>query len=98
MRLLKRDIRFDYVLSHTGPSRINQTLFQNSADQYVPKFFDEVAALNERIDGMVACKGWFCGHWHKDKYFYDRELKREYRYLYNSTAVLKGDEVISSHR
>jgi hypothetical protein len=98
MKLLKRNKRFDYVLSHTGPSRINQALFQNNADRYLPKFFDEVAALNERIDGMVACKGWFCGHWHKDKYYYDAALKREYRYLYNSTVVLKGDEVISSHR
>jgi hypothetical protein len=98
MKLLKRNRRFDYVLSHTGPDRINQTLFQNRADRYLPKFFDEVAALNEKIDGMVACKGWFCGHWHKDKYYYDVELKREYRYLYSSTAVLRGDEVIPSHR
>jgi hypothetical protein len=57
MGLLKRNKRFDYVLSHTGPSQINQTLFQNSADRYLPKFFDGVAALNESIDGMVACKG-----------------------------------------
>jgi hypothetical protein len=98
MKLLKGNKRFDYVLSHTGPSRINQTLFQNSGDRYLPKFFDKVAALHERIDGMVACKGWFCGHWHKDKYYYDVDMKREYRYLYSATAVLRGDEVISSHR
>jgi hypothetical protein len=98
MRLLKRDNRFDYVLSHTGPNRINQTLFLNNADRNLLKFFDEVAALNESIDGMITCKGWFCGHWHKDKHYYDEELKREYRYLYDSTAVLRGDEVISSHR
>jgi hypothetical protein len=55
MKLLKRNKQFDYVLSHTGPDRINQTLFQNSAGRYVPKFFDEVAALNERIDGMIVC-------------------------------------------
>jgi hypothetical protein len=98
MRLLKGNKRFDYVLSHTGPGRINQALFQNSAGQYFPKFFDEVAALNESIDGMITCKGWFCGHWHKDKCFYDAGIKREYRYLYYTTAVLRGDEVISSHR
>jgi hypothetical protein len=97
MRLLERNNRFDYVLSHTGPDRINRTLFQNNADRSLPMFFDEVAALNERIDGMITCKGWFCGHWHEDKHYYDGELKREYRYLYNSTAVLRGDEVISSH-
>jgi hypothetical protein len=98
IKLLKGNARFDYVLSHTGPSRINQTLFQNSVGGYYPKFFDEVAALNEKIDGMITCKGWFCGHWHKDKYFYDMEMKREYRYLYSSTAVLRGDEVVLSHR
>jgi hypothetical protein len=98
MKLLKGNKRFDYVLSHTGSSRINQTLFQDSAGGYSPKFFDEVAALNESIDGMIVCKGWFCGHWHKDKYFYDAEMKREYRYLYSSTAVLRGDEVVLSHR
>jgi hypothetical protein len=98
MKLLKRNKRFNYILSHTGPGRINRTLFQNNEGRYFPKFFDEVAALNERIDGMAACKGWFCCHWHKDKYYYDAELNREYRYLYNSTAVLKGDEVIASHR
>jgi 3-oxoacid CoA-transferase subunit A len=76
MKLLKGNKRFDYVLSHTGPSQINQRLFQNSADRHIPKFFDEVAALNEKIDGMVTCKGWFCGHWHKDKYYYDVEMKR----------------------
>jgi hypothetical protein len=97
MSLLKRENRFDYVLSHTGPDRINQTLFQNNANRYSPKFFDEVADLNERIDGMIACKGWFCGHWHEDKYYYDEELKREYRYLYDSTAVLRRDAVTSSH-
>jgi hypothetical protein len=98
MRLLQRNKCFDYVLSHTGPSRINQALFQNNADGYLPKFFDEVAALNESIDGMITCTGGFCGHWHRDKYYYDGELKRAYRYLYNSPAVLRGDEVISSQR
>jgi hypothetical protein len=59
MGLLKRNKRFDYVLSHTGPSRTNQALFQYSAGRYFPKFFDEVAALNERIDGMVVCVNFF---------------------------------------
>jgi hypothetical protein len=52
----------------------------------------------KEIDGMIACKGWFCGHWHKDKYYYDVEMKREYRYLYSSTVVLKGDEVVSFNK
>jgi hypothetical protein len=65
-------------------------LFQNNADGCLPKFFDEVAALNERIDGVITCKGWFCGYWHKNKYYYDGELKCDYRYLYSATAVLRG--------
>jgi 3-oxoacid CoA-transferase subunit A len=94
MKLLKRNKRFDYVLSHTGPIRINQELFQNNADRHLPKFFDEVAALNERMDGIIVCKGWFCGHLYKDKYYYDAALKREYRYLNNSTVVLSGMKLV----
>ncbi|MDR1987064.1 MAG: metallophosphoesterase [Treponema sp.] len=97
MKRLKGNSRFDYVLSHTGPGRINRLLFQDSAGRDFPKFFDEAAALNERIDRMIACKGWFCGHWHQDKYYYDVNLKREYRYLYHATAVLRGDAVVSCH-
>jgi hypothetical protein len=95
MDLLKREKHFDYVLSHTGPRLINRMLFLNGTNQYYPKFFDDIAFLNESIDGMITCKGWFCGHWHKDRYFYDTEVKREYRYLYYTTAVLKGEEVFS---
>ncbi|MDR1587138.1 MAG: metallophosphoesterase [Treponema sp.] len=95
MDLLKGRNRFDYVLSHTGPARINHLLFQNGGDAYFPKFFDDVAALNETIEERITCKGWFCGHWHKDKYYYDETLKREYRYLYNSTAILKENEIIA---
>jgi hypothetical protein len=40
MKLLKGNKQFDYVLSHTGPGRINQALFQNGADRHFPKFFD----------------------------------------------------------
>jgi hypothetical protein len=96
MKLLKGRNHFDYVLSHTGPARINQLLFQNPDKAYFPKLFDDVAALNETIEGMIACKGWFCGHWHRDRFYYDEALKREYRYLYNSTAILKEDGIIGS--
>jgi hypothetical protein len=96
MNLLKGENQFDYVLSHTGPGRINQALFQNSMTGYNPKFDDEVAALNETIDDMITCKGWFCGHWHRDRYYHDKESNREYRYLYNNTLVLKGDKIIPS--
>ncbi|MDR1972376.1 MAG: metallophosphoesterase, partial [Treponema sp.] len=92
-RLLKGQKNFDYVLSHTGPDRVNRILFQEERGAYHPKFSDEVAALNEAIDGKIACKGWFCGHWHKDRQYFDEEMKREYRYLYDTTALLREGEL-----
>jgi hypothetical protein len=86
--LLEGQKDFDYVLSHTGPNRVNQILFQEGAGAYFPKFFDDVAALNEVIDGKINCKGWFCGHWHEDRRYFDETMKREYRYLYETTALL----------
>ena len=94
--LLQKETQVDYVLSHTGPSRINETVFTFLRHSHQPKFFDEVGALNERIDGMISCKLWFCGHWHRDKYHYDKALKRGYQYLYRKTAVLIGGEIIDS--
>ena len=91
-RLLKNENNFDYVLSHTGPSRINRAI--NNVDSfYTPKFKDEVSVLNESIDGKIKCKQWFCGHWHKDVYYYDINKKKGYQYLYQQTALLDGDEI-----
>jgi hypothetical protein len=89
--LLKKDNNFDYVLSHTGPSRINETINPIHRVGFLPIFFDEVATLNEKIDGKITCKQWFCGHWHKDKYYYCENLNRGYQYLYRKTALLEGD-------
>ena len=87
--MLKKHNRFDYVLSHTGPNRINETLIPPRRLSLMPVFFDEVAALNEQIDGKITCKQWFCGHWHKDKYYHDPNLQRGYQYLYRTTALLR---------
>jgi len=92
--MLKTNNRFDYVLTHTGPSRINQTLNPLRRVGFMPVFFDEVAALNERIDGKITCKQWFCGHWHKDGYFFDTNLQRGYQYLYRTTALMRGEEIV----
>jgi hypothetical protein len=91
MDLLKQEKNFDYVLAHTGPNRINRTLFARG--EYNQKFNDEVAALNDTIDSMITCKQWFCGHWHKDMYHYDEDSERGYQYLYNKTGLLKNGEV-----
>jgi len=90
--LLENENNFDYVLSHTGPSRINR-LINNVDSDYIPKIKDEVSALNEIIDGRITCKQWFCGHWHKDIYYYDEKMKKGYQYLYQQTALLDGGDI-----
>ena len=90
--MFKKSNNFDYVLSHTGPSRINETINPLHRVGLMRVFFDEVAALNERIDSKIICKQWFCGHWHKDTYYYDQNMQRGYQYLYRTTALLWGDD------
>lgn len=88
--LLASDSEFDYVLTHTGPDSINFKLF-NSFFSGSPKFTDEVAKLNDKVDARISCKGWFCGHWHQDRlYDYeDDEKKRSFRYLYRDVELLE---------
>ena len=94
--LLERENSFDYVLSHTGPGRINEAAFSFLRNTHGPKFFDDVAELNEKIDERIKTKQWFCGHWHKDEYYYDENQKRAYQFLYRKTAVLENNEIILS--
>jgi len=96
--ILKNNNVFDYVLSHTGPSRVNEIINPLHRSGRMPIFFDEVAALNERIDGKMTCKQWFCGHWHKDSYYYDQNLKRGYQYLYRATALISDAKVTIPYR
>jgi hypothetical protein len=91
--LLERDNAFDYVLSHTGPGRVNRMIVKYQKMSFVPKFFDKVAALNDEIDKLIKCKQWFCGHWHKDEYYFDEELQRAYQYLYKKTALLEDGKI-----
>jgi len=88
-KLLKKENHFDYVLAHTGTSRSNKILNPNML-----QIFDEVAALNEKIDGLITCKQWFCGHWHIDKYYYCENMERGYQYLYRKTALLDDSGVL----
>ena len=90
---LEKEKHFDYVLTHTGPSRINRTINPYKPAFLIRKFFDEVALFNEKIDKMISCKQWFCGHWHKDVYHYEENLKRGYQYLYEKTALLANDKI-----
>ena len=93
-KLFKKENNFDYVLSHTGPNRINETIFKSiNKVGLSPVFFDEVAALNEKIDCKISCKQWFCGHWHKDYFYYCDNQKRGYQYLYRKTALLTDNMI-----
>jgi hypothetical protein len=93
--LLKSENSFDYVLSHTGPQRINAKLFSSFGGTYPLKFHDKVAELNERIDKKISCKQWFCGHWHHVYYYYDEGLQRGYQYLYEHPALMTDTEIIA---
>jgi len=85
-RLLETDNAFDFVISHTGPYQLNHRLFGN----YNPKFFrDEVAFLNDQINGKIKFNKWLCSHWFRDEYYYDEEADKAYQYLYHSTRIIE---------
>jgi hypothetical protein len=94
LTLLEKDNSFDYVLAHTGPNRINFKLFGQDVDN--KKFTDKVAFLNEQIDQKIICKQWLCGHFHQNKYYFDKEKNRGYLYLYEDTALLRENVIITS--
>jgi len=95
INLVKTENTFDFVLSHTGPNRINKSLVEGEYVNYSLKFKDEVALLNDVIDLKITCTQWWCGHWHKDDYLYDEKIKRGYQYLYRTTKVVEktGDGI-----
>lgn len=86
-KLLEKENVFDCVLSHTGPDIVNKILFQFPG--YLSKIInDDVARLNDQIDAKIQCKDWWCGHWHRDVYYYSMSAKRGYQYLYRATKIL----------
>jgi hypothetical protein len=93
---LENENKFDFVLSHTGPYKINMELAGGIGGGY-EKMKDTVGKLNEYVDKKIEHRGWFCGHWHCD-YFNDTSLenkyveKKKYFYLYNDTILLNGDK------
>ncbi|MDR0322790.1 MAG: metallophosphoesterase [Treponema sp.] len=91
-KLLETENSFDCVISHIGPHHINQKLFllggASMAFLSHPKFKDEVAFLNDEIHKSIKFKEWWSGHWHEDKYHYNKSTKRKYQYLYRTTKIL----------
>jgi hypothetical protein len=88
LKLLETESEFDCVLSHTGPDRINKILLERIMGYNSGKFFDEVAFLNDEIEKRIQFHEWWCGHFHEDMYYYDKEERRGYQYLYKSTKIL----------
>jgi len=91
-KLLESENNFDYVLSHTGPHRINEILFKENVDKI--KEIDKVALMNDKIDEKIQCLGWWCGHWHRYKEYTDEKNNRQYIYLDKSltTKVLSKED------
>jgi len=91
-KLLKKEKRFDFVISHTGPHHINEKLFEYliyKGEHIENKFTDEVALLNDKIHEKIQFNEWWCGHWHKDRYNFDEKTKHGYQYLYETTKILE---------
>jgi hypothetical protein len=55
------------------------------SNQYI---IDEVAKLNDDIHGRIHFHEWWCGHWHRDRYFYNTETNCGYQYLYRTTKII----------
>ena len=60
--------KFDYVLSHTGPSAgIAETddFFKN--EKYLKEVLkDSTVVFNDKVNEMIEYQKWFFGHWHSD--------------------------------
>jgi 3-oxoacid CoA-transferase subunit A len=91
-KLLQTDNIFDIVISHTGPHQINKELFplqfSTMGIQSFKTFDDEVSFLNDEIHERIEFKEWWCGHWHRDLYYYNIDKKRIYQYLYRTTKII----------
>jgi len=87
-KLLETENAFDCVISHTGPHHINKLLFERITHSK-EKFIDEVALLNDEVFRQINFREWWCGHWHKNIYYFDPETKHGYQYLYKATKILE---------
>ncbi len=61
--LLKVDMKVDYVVTHTIPGTLIETVMRSKVP-YDERF---LAGYLDRIMGEVKFTKWFFGHWHEDK-------------------------------
>jgi hypothetical protein len=89
LTLIKTENKFDLVISHTGPDRINRKLFESIMGEESKKFKDEVAFLNDKIGKEIYFREWWCGHFHQNLYYVDKQKNRGYQYLYKMTKIVE---------
>lgn len=88
-RLYEHNFYFDYVLSHTGPSKgitCTDSYYLNEENLAQLKT-DSTVVFNDSIDSKIAYKKWFFGHWHSD-WGYEHYQSTKYVPLYRRGIVL----------
>jgi hypothetical protein len=95
--LLKTENKFDFVVSHTGPSHINWELAAMGVPGRHGKEDDEVGELNEKIDKNIKHRAWFCGHWHYDyldeAFLRNKRTRKKYYYIYKYTLLVDKNKL-----
>ena len=87
---IKENKKFDYVLSHTGPSKgiaLTDDFFCNEENLKLLQG-DSNVVFNDKIDSVIRYKKWFFGHWHSD-WGYEHYNESKYVPLYHLGIVIK---------
>jgi len=87
---IKENKKFDYVLSHTGPSKgiaLTDDFFCNEENLKLLQG-DSNVVFNDKIDSVIRYKKWFFGHWHSD-WGHEHYNESKYVPLYHLGIVIK---------
>ena len=87
---IKENKKFDYVLSHTGPSKgiaLTDDFFCNEENLKLLQR-DSNVVFNDKIDSVIRYKKWFFGHWHSD-WGYEHYNESKYVPLYHLGIIIK---------
>ncbi len=86
---IKENNKFDYILSHTGPSAgiaLTDDFFCNEKNLKQLRN-DSNVVFNDKIDSTISYKKWFFGHWHSD-WGYEHYNNSKYVPLYHQGIVI----------
>ena len=89
-KIKKIEAKFDYVLSHTGPSAgiaFTDDFFCNE-ENLKQLHRDSNVVFNDKIDSIISYKKWFFGHWHSD-WGYEHYDKSKYVPLYHEGIIIQ---------